>query len=223
MNDDTNDDIEAALRRLDRPLRSERSAERRRIVLDEFDRTLGRHDQYDVGISIDSAAVADSTTDRSRKPVWALVAASILLIVGLVALTRPQADPVRPATSVVVPPAADPVATIVVTFCDDEFPELVTTLDRYGEGELGAGGNVVPLKDAVVGPVGTLLDDLTRAGASSDTIAALRADLDALSESFLPVQVQTRVANLQADLAAFFDTVALPDPSACDLPPFRTS
>jgi hypothetical protein len=217
-----NEDIDAALRRLDRPLQSERSAARRQLMLAEFDTTFGRGDGWRAEFDLESAPEYKPTS-RPWTTIWGTVAAGVVLLAGLVLLARPSPDPADPAsTPADVSATADPVVAVMAQFCDDELSDVGSALDRYHEGALGAGGNVAPLKRAIIEPVEGLLDDVTRLGVTGEAIDALRADLDALNESFLRTQVQTRVAGIYADLGVLIESGILPGSDACDTQQLRT-
>lgn len=221
MNDDNADhddnaDIERALRRLDRPVRSDRTLERRRQMLDEFDAVVADDARPHVQVELHPTHTpAKPHLLRNR---WlGAAAAGIVLIGGLVAVTRPSTEPTPPAaTAPVAPIDEDPVAVRVRRFCDEQLSDVSSALQRYGDGLLGAGANVAPLKDAVVLPVTDLLDDLVRLGTDADGIHLLRADLETLTTSFLPVQVSTRVVEVYERLADLLTPGALPGSDTCD-------
>lgn len=108
------DDIGDVLRRLDRPLRSDRSAERRRMMLDEFETELARVDKLDpvptdLELETEEPGDGDGSALRRRGPrFWGSIAAGITLVVGLAVLARLSNDPVGPVSSIPAPPSSGP-------------------------------------------------------------------------------------------------------------------
>jgi hypothetical protein len=220
MTDDA-DDIDVALRRLDRPIPSDRSAERRRLMLNEFDRTSASHADPDPDgplLAFRSSEVDED--NRRRKLPWVMLpAAAFVLVVALAVASRPPGtSTIPPAASIAAtaPSTVDPVAERVHQFCAEDLAEVGNALVRYAAGDLGSGGNVGPLKEAVVDPLAALLDDLVEFGVPAVQLDPLRGDLETLETTYLQVQVTTQVFQIYEHLNALFAPGSLPGADRCD-------